>query len=287
MSHALRLHATPIDVARIMAHSSIDDAEANARIASMRPADGLATLTALLRASAPTAQARALSLASCQWSHIGHTAIVSAFESAGSDRGLLCYLSARMSGTPSDPTLTLAYLKVCRTAGRADEVERVTRDPGVTYEPHAVLELLTDPLGDGAPADPRPIINVCDRFNLAGEMAAIFHAQGRLKHLALYVQKVNPGVAPQVAGGLLDAGAAPGTVASMVSPLDAGDMTKDPTLGVRLIAACEEREQLGLLKPWLEARAEEALDEQAATAVREALQRLKPKGLFSSLMSGK
>ena len=284
MDKALRLHAAPDDVARIIANARIPEDEASARVGAMEPADGLQTLNALLRLKTPPANAKALVIARTHWKLLGHDEVVSAFESIGSETGLLCYLSARLAATNDDPSLTLAYLRVCRTAGRVEEVERVTRDRALSYEPTAVLALLKEPIGT-APVDPRPIINVCDRFELAGEMAAIFHSQGKLKHLALYVSKVNPAAAPQIVGGLLDAGADPATVAQMLTPIDASELGKDATLATRLIATCEEREQLGLLKPWLEARADD-LEEGSAdlAAVREALKQLRPKGFLSSFM---
>ena len=82
-----------------------------------------------------------------------------------------------------------------RNAGRVDEIERVTGDKGITYEPHALLAMLSE--SDATP-DPRVIVNVCDRFFLFEEMASRLHAQGKLRHLALYVNKINPAVTPQV-----------------------------------------------------------------------------------------
>ena len=116
--------------------------------------------------------------------------------------------------------------------------------------------------------------------------AAIFHARGTLRHLQLYVQKVNPASAPQVCGGLLDAGAAPPAVASMLTSIDAKELAKDASLASRLIDAYETRGELAQLQPWLAARAEElppgSLEEGGPYAsVKQALGRVAPKkGLF-------
>ena len=293
-TQAMRLHSQPEAIARVLCHPSIGEDAASARVGQMGAADGLVVLTALLRANTPPAQQKALAIARAQWSVLSHTAVVSAYESAQAETGLLMYLSARMAKTTDDPDLTLTYLRVCRRAGRGDEVERITRDRAIAYEPRAVLELLQEPLpppalgGQANPPgiDPRPIINVCDRFDMAAEMAALFHAQGNLKHLQLYVQRINPASAPQVCGGLLDAGAAPELVASMLTKIDASELAKDASLAPRLISACEERGQLPLLQPWLTSRAEElppgTLEEGGIYAsVREALQKVAPrKGLF-------
>ena len=102
-------------------------------------------------------------------------------------------------------------------AGRTDEIEGVTREREIPYEPRRVLDML---LEDGANADPRPIINLCDRFDLIEEMATIFHRQRKFGHLSLYVRKVDPTRTPQVVAGLLDAGCEAPTVAELIAHID-------------------------------------------------------------------
>ena len=145
-TQAMRLHSQPEAIARVLCHPSIGEDAASARVGQMGAADGLVVLTALLRANTPPAQQKALAIARAQWSVLSHTAVVSAYESAQAETGLLMYLSARMAKTTDDPDLTLTYLRVCRRAGRGDEVERITRDRAIAYEPRAVLELLQEPL---------------------------------------------------------------------------------------------------------------------------------------------
>ena len=80
-----------------------------------------------------------------QVERLGHKGLLKAFDAYGSDSAILCYLGARMA-TPAgqaDASTTLAYIKAARKAGRADEIERVTREPQIQYEPQAVLKLLT------------------------------------------------------------------------------------------------------------------------------------------------
>ena len=71
------------------------------------------------------------------------------------------YLGSQMAAHHADPdptavqAITLHYLRVAREMGLADEVERLTRDPGAKYEPRAVLALLaTDPPPPAAPSTP-------------------------------------------------------------------------------------------------------------------------------------
>jgi hypothetical protein len=96
-----------------------------------------------------------------------------------------------------------------------------------------------------------------------------------------------------VCGGLIDVGASAQVILSMLTTLTAAELAKDSSLAPRLIAACEERQQLALLQPWLAAREEElppgSLEEGGAFAsVREALHRIEPpkKGLWGLMRDG-
>ena len=62
----------------------------------------------------------------------------------------------------------------------------------------------------------------------------------------------------------------------MLAKLDAKVLAQDATFCERLVAACEQRKQLGLLRPWLEARQAEGLPEGGpdAEVVKGALERI-------------
>ena len=51
----------------------------------------------------------------------------------------------------------------------------------------------------------RPLINVCDRHDMVGDLTHYLFSNNMLRYIEGYVQKVNPSKAPQVVGGLLDA----------------------------------------------------------------------------------
>ena len=114
-------------------------------------------------------------------------------------------------------------------------------------------------------------------------MAAIFFEQKKLGHLSLYVRKIATPKAPQAVAGLLDAGCEPARAAELITGIDNAELAKEPTLASRLIAACDERGQLGMLRVWLKAREAEGLDEgtEQSSAVLAALKKLEPlKRLF-------
>jgi len=46
---------------------------------------------------------------------------------------------------------------------------------------------------------------VCDRFDMVADLTQYLYSNNMLRYIEGYVQKVNPGKAPQVVGGLLDA----------------------------------------------------------------------------------
>ena len=211
---ALRLFTAAADIARVISADEIDDEAAVARVRGMPAAEGLLAVRALLSANTHGSLAKVLAIGRALADALGHASLVQVFEDVGTDVGLLCYLSSRLGSHPRDPGLTLAYLTVALRAGRTDELERVTREPTAAYDPHAVLALLDQPakdskLGKDAPswlADPRPLINVCDRFDLPAELARRLHAHGKYAHLRLYVTKISPSRAPEVVAGMLDAG---------------------------------------------------------------------------------
>lgn len=292
--HALRLHPAAQDVHRLLCHDGVDEESASMRVGQMPPSGALDAVTALLAHGTPRALAKALLVARTHAEAIGHEQLHAAFAKHGTDAGLVRYLGARLA-TPagtSDPALTLAYLTATRKAGRHDEVERVTRDPAATYDAQQVLKLLTSappppPSDDKSAAvvpaptiDPRPIINVCDRFDLVEQMAGFFYAQRKLNHLALYVNKIHTARAPQALAGLLDAGCEPPRAVELVASLDKAELQRvgDPTLPARLVAVCEQRQQLAVLTGWLKAREAEGLDEGSAeaTAILGALKKIEP-----------
>ena len=294
--HALRLYPAAADVHRMLCHDGVDDESASTHVGAMSVIDGLAGVGVLLERNTPRNLAKALLIARSHADRLGHDQLHQTFAANGTDAAILCYLGARLA-TPeglADKPLTLAYLTAARKAGRHEEVERVTREPTFTYDPHAVLALLASPPpaadtkgGGGAPPtiDPRPIINVCDRFDMVERMAAIFLEQRKLNHLALYVKKIHTARAPQALAGLLDAGCEPPRAVELIASLDNAELKRvgDSTLPARLIECCDERKQLAILTPWLKAREAEGLDEGSAeaTAVLAALKKIEPlKRLF-------
>eukprot|EP00303_Exanthemachrysis_gayraliae_P005622 CAMPEP_0206005570 /NCGR_PEP_ID=MMETSP1464-20131121/4652_1 /ASSEMBLY_ACC=CAM_ASM_001124 /TAXON_ID=119497 /ORGANISM="Exanthemachrysis gayraliae, Strain RCC1523" /LENGTH=1697 /DNA_ID=CAMNT_0053379013 /DNA_START=54 /DNA_END=5144 /DNA_ORIENTATION=+ len=177
--------------------------------------------------------------------------LIELFENYKSYEGLFYYLGAAAMKT-EDPAVHFKYIEAATKVGNYQEVERVTRE-NTHYDPVQVKDFLKE----ARLPDQRPLINVCDRYDMVDELTQYLYANNMTKYIELYVTKVNPMKTPEVAGALLDA--------------DCGeDFVRTLILSVRgmcpaeaLVEACEHRNRLKLLQPWLEARVNEGVQEPA------------------------
>ena len=120
-------------------------------------------------------------------------------------------------------------------------------------------------LKDARLPDQRPLINVCDRFDMVEDLTHYLYSNNMSKYIELYVQKVNPMKAPQVAGALLDADCSEDFVRALILSVRAMAPAE------QLVEEVEKRNRLKLLQPWLEARVNEGVQE---AAVHNALMKI-------------
>ena len=132
---------------------------------------------------------------------IGAARVVKLFEDHGSAAGLYLYLGSYVAFS-QDPDVHFKYIEAAAKTGNVKEVERATRESDY-YPPERTKAFLMD----AKLPDARPLINVCDRHGMVGDLTAYLHANGMARYIEAYVQKVNPSQAPAVVGALLDAGA--------------------------------------------------------------------------------
>ena len=59
-------------------------------------------------------------------------------------------------------------------------------------------DVLLQALADAVTPACRPLINVCDRFDMVGDLTHYLYTNNMLRYIEGYVQKVNPAKAPQV-----------------------------------------------------------------------------------------
>ncbi|KAE9452889.1 hypothetical protein C3L33_15209, partial [Rhododendron williamsianum] len=94
-----------------------------------------------------------------------------------------------------------SYIKAATKAGQIEEVEHITRESN-SYDPEKTKNFLMK----AKLRDPRPLINVCDRFGFVPELAHYLYSNNMLSYIEGYVEKVNPRNALLVVRQLLDDG---------------------------------------------------------------------------------
>ncbi|KAF5839265.1 clathrin heavy chain 2 [Dunaliella salina] len=154
--------------------------------------------------------------------------------------GLYFYLGSRLAMS-EDPKEHFKYIQAAAKTQQIKEVERVTRESNV-YPPEQVKDLLMEM----KLPDARPLINVCDRFDMVEDLTTFLYNNNLLRYIEGYVQKVSPGKAPQVVGALLDAEAPDEFINNLL-------LSVRSLLPVdKLVQVVEARHRLKLLTPFLE-----------------------------------
>lgn len=166
--------------------------------------------------------------------------IIELLEAHNSYHGLYFYLGSRIAFS-EDPEEHYKYIEAAARTGQIKEVERVTRESNF-YPPDRVKGFLME----AKLPDARPLINVCDRFDMVEDLTTYLYTNNLLRYIEGYVQKVNPSKAPQVVGALLDAEAPDEFVNNLI-------LSVRSLIPVNVL--CEEvekRNRLKLLTPFLE-----------------------------------
>ena len=185
--------------------------------------------------------------------------LIEMFESYNSWEGLFYFLGAVLLKT-EDKDVHFKYIEAAAKVGNLQEVERVTRE-----DEHFDPKRVADFLKEVRLPDQRPLINVCDRFDMVEDLTHYLYSNNMSKYIELYVQKVNPMKAPFVAGALLDADCSEDFVRALILSVRAMAPAE------QLVEEVEKRNRLKLLQPWLEARVNEGVQE---AAVHNALMKI-------------
>ena len=159
-----------------------------------------------------------------------------------------------------DKDVHFKYIEAAAKVGNLQEVERVTRE-----DEHFDPKRVADFLKEVRLPDQRPLINVCDRFDMVDDLTHYLYSNNMSKYIELYVQKVNPMKTAFVAGALLDADCSEDFVRALILSVRAMAPAE------QLVEEVEKRNRLKLLQPWLEARVNEGVQE---AAVHNALMKI-------------
>lgn len=171
---------------------------------------------------------------------LGADKIIAMLESYNSYPGLYLYLGSRIAFT-EDPEEHYKYIEAAARTNQLKEVERATRESNF-YPPERVKAFLME----AKLPDARPLINVCDRYDLVEDLTSYLYNNNLLKYIEGYVQKVSPQKTPMVVGSLLDCEAPDEFINNLILsvrsllPVDS------------LVEQVEKRNRLKLLTPFLE-----------------------------------
>ena len=137
-----------------------------------------------------------------------------------------------------------------------DTVTQITRISLTSYHNHNRYdpEKVKDFLIKADLPEPRPLIQVCDRFDFVDELTEYLYPE-RMKYIAVYVSKVSPQKTPKVVGKLLDLNCDPQFIQTLLNSVRQM-CPVDP-----LVEEVEKRNKLRMLEPWLEQRINEGNQE--------------------------
>merc|ERR1719460_3272577 len=173
---------------------------------------------------------------------MGATKLVEMFESLGSQEGVFFFLGAILSNS-TDPEVHFKYIQAASRIGNMPEVERVCRESSC-YDPVVVKDFLK---AEKLP-DPRPLIYVCDLHGHVAELSEYLYKNSLMKHIEVYVVKVNPLNCPTVVGTLIDLDCSEDFIMTLLQNVRSACPVEP------LVDEVEKRNRLRVLLPWLEAR---------------------------------
>jgi clathrin heavy chain len=215
----------------------------------LAPEDGLSCLKELLRANQQQNMQVVVQVATKYSDVFGIALLMKMFEEFNCWKGLYYYLGA-ICVMSQDPDVHFKYIEAAVKCGQLKDVERHTRESDFYDAKRAAAFLMEMKL-----PDQRPLINVCDRFNMITELTSYLFSVNQVRVLEVYCKQVNPLKTPLVVGSLLDKGCDEKWL--METVMAVGNMCPAEDL----VREVEERGRLKLILPWLEARQREGSTE--------------------------
>ncbi|KAL1511931.1 hypothetical protein AB1Y20_005212 [Prymnesium parvum] len=260
MQRALEHYENIDDLKRVLSRTEMIQPEFIVKFFGLQPAEtGIEMLHHLLRTNMRQNLQVVVQVAREYSEQLTPAKLIEMFETYNSWEGLFYYLGAVLLKT-EDPAVHFKYIQAAAKVNNLQEVERVTREDNF-YD----AEQVRDFLKEARLPDQRPLINVCDRFDMVEDLTHFLYTNNMSKYIELYVQKVNPMKAPQVAGALLDADCSEDFVRALILSVRAMAPAE------QLVEEVEKRNRLKLLQPWLEQRQNEGVQE---AAVHNALMKI-------------
>ncbi len=185
--------------------------------------------------------------------HYGIDKLISLYEDFKTNFGLYHFLGSFVNFS-TNSAVVFKYIEAASKMGAAaiKEIERVCRENN-NYDPKEVKDFLLQQ--SFSVQDPRPLIYVCSRFDYLEELITFLMNNNLFRFIEVFVQQKAPKSAPAVIGTLLDLNAPEDQIKKLIEGLL--QPADDPDWVNTLCEAIEKRNRLRLLRPWLEARAQE------------------------------
>jgi clathrin heavy chain len=191
-----------------------------------------------------------------KWSdYLGADNLVALFEEFKSYNGIYFYLGATINFT-EDSGVVFKYIEAAVKLTQLKEVERVCRDNDHYNAEQVKAFLLEQNL-----KDPRPLIHVCDRYGFVPELTRHLYSNNMYMFIEAYVQRMNSKATPKVLGTLIELNATEEQLKKLLSAVRAPPPPEDSAFFEELVNEVEHRNRLKILKPFLEARRDEGLED--------------------------
>lgn len=241
--HALENYTDLADVKRVMQNTHVINPEFLANyFSNLAVEDRLDCIKELINSNPRANLELCVQVAVKHTDDIGAERLMEVFSKVKQKGALFFYLKAVVPHS-SDPEIHFKFIEAACELGQFGDAERVTRESTV-YDPERVKKFLMET----RPRDPRPLINVCDRFGFVDDMVKFMVKNKQLKFVEGYVQRVNPTQCPAAVGALLDMDQPDEFISKLVISVKNTVPVED------LVEEVEKRGRLKMLLPFLESR---------------------------------
>ncbi len=258
--HALENYSDLSDVKRVITNTHVINPEFILHFFSTIHPDAQIEVLQELITSNPRANIRLCVSIEAKYTEPmgGPEKIIPIFDAVKAVPDALYYYLAAVVTASDSPEVHNRFIEISTELGQFNDADTVTRQSN-HYDPERIKRFLFEK----KPRDPRPLINVCDRFGYVDELTRYFIKNRMMKFVEGYVQRVNPTQCPVVVGTLLDERAMPEKdIAKLILSV------KNMVPVDELVREVEERGKLPLLLQFLESRiADGATDVDVHTGV--------------------
>lgn len=215
----------------------------------LEPDDALQSLDDLMRSNRQNVQ-RVAEIAIGNHDRLDSSKIIQLFEHYQAFDGLFFYLG-HILPTTEDEECYFKYIQAAAKLNKIQELEKVIKSTN-HYDPVKVKDFLMDtPL-----QDPRPLIYLCDLHGFVPELTRYLYKGNKNRFIEIYVLKVNNAAAPKVLGTLIDLDCDEIYIKQLLNSIRMCPIEE-------LVDEFDQRNKRKELQSWLQARANEGVNEPA------------------------